>query len=406
MSRFDGVVSRAFLVLVGIALLWLVGCASGPRPPAEPIQLQQAQTEVPQSRLLDVGIVVLDPGLPPEGTSEEEKGIFDEVRRSEAHFIAIQLQDTMQESGAWGAVRTIPNDEHVTDLTVTGQILESNGFELAVGIVATDSTGRVWLEHAYKEEADSASHTPGAAQSRDAFQNLYNRIANDLFEELEDLKVGDLHEIRQVSRMRFAADLAPLPYADYLNHTRKGHWRLERLPAEDDPMMVRLAHLRARDDLFVDTLNQHYANFYRQMEAPYDSWRKFSYEEVLAYKKMKRKALTQKLLGAAALLGAMVMAPGSSTEAIVRDVAAMGGLWAIQAGISTSQEAKMHVEAIRELGQSFNAEIAPIVIEVEGRTLRLQGSAATQYEEWRDLLRQIYAEETGLGDDVNAPSGP
>lgn len=59
----------------------------------------------------------------------------------------------------------------------------------------------------------------------------------------------------------------------------------------------------------------------------------------------------------------------------------------------------MHVEAIRELAESFNAEIEPSVVEVEGRTLRLQGSAETQYEEWRQLLREIYAEETGFGSD-------
>jgi len=35
-------------------------------------------------------------------------------------------------------------------------------------------------------------------------------------------------------------------------------------------------------------------------------------------------------------------------------------------------------------------------VEVEGQTLRLEGSVETQYSEWRRLLAQIFAAETGL----------
>ena len=51
--------------------------------------------------------------------------------------------------------------------------------------------------------------------------------------------------------------------------------------------------------------------------------------------------------------------------------------------------------ALKELTQSFQAEVAPQVVEVEGQTLRLTGTAEDQYREWRKLLRQLYEEETG-----------
>jgi hypothetical protein len=35
------------------------------------------------------------------------------------------------------------------------------------------------------------------------------------------------------------------------------------------------------------------------------------------------------------------------------------------------------------------------VVEVEGHTLRLTGTAEDQYREWRKLLKQLYLEETG-----------
>ena len=35
-------------------------------------------------------------------------------------------------------------------------------------------------------------------------------------------------------------------------------------------------------------------------------------------------------------------------------------------------------------------------MDVEGRTLRLTGTAEEQYAEWRRLLHELYKEETGL----------
>ena len=60
-------------------------------------------------------------------------------------------------------------------------------------------------------------------------------------------------------------------------------------------------------------------------------------------------------------------------------------------------------EAIRELAASVETELEPIVIQVEGQTLRLSGTAETQYEEWRRLLQEIWITETGLPQDPNEP---
>jgi hypothetical protein len=61
-----------------------------------------------------------------------------------------------------------------------------------------------------------------------------------------------------------------------------------------------------------------------------------------------------------------------------------------------SKEAKMQEEVLAELGTSFGQEIQPAVVDVAGETRRLEGSVATQYVEWRKLLREIYEAETGL----------
>ena len=170
--------------------------------------------------------------------------------------------------------------------------------------------------------------------------------------------------------------------------------------------MLRIAEIRERDYTFIDTLNEYYATFTTSMEEPYDNWRSFSYEEQLALEKLRRQARMQKIVGALAIFGAVVAPGGGSTaESVARDVALIGGMAAIQSGMAKSQEAKMHVEALRELGGSLDVEVTPLVVEVEGETLRLSGTMEGQFAEWREMLRQIYAEETGLPVDPNVEAG-
>ncbi|MGH8188684.1 MAG: hypothetical protein ACREUC_19155, partial [Steroidobacteraceae bacterium] len=51
---------------------------------------------------------------------------------------------------------------------------------------------------------------------------------------------------------------------------------------------------------------------------------------------------------------------------------------------------------LKQLGESFQAEVQPMVVEVEGRSLQLKGTAEEQYHEWRRLLKELYENETGL----------
>ncbi len=381
------------------------GCASQSSGPTSQTQAIQATTEIPRDQLLDVGIEVFDPGLPPEGQPIPED-VFPELREAESRYMAIQLENTMQNTGHWGAVRVLPGDQSMTDLKVTGTILLSTGSKLALDIHAVDATDRTWLERRYRAEANDLVYLSTQPATNDPFQSLYNEISNDLLEVRQKMTAHELRNIRRLSRLRFAADLAPEPFQQYLSTNKKGIFSTKRLPAKDDPMLARVDDLRASENLFIDTLDQNYAAYYEKMEGPYDSWRKYTFEEEQAYKKLKRKALTQKILGGLAILGAALADPGSSTAGLIRDAAMIGGMAAIHAGIGTSKEAKIHSEAIRELAASVETELEPMVIAVEGQTLRLTGTAQTQFEEWRRLLREIWNDETGLPLDPNQPVAP
>jgi hypothetical protein len=396
---------RRVLVVSTLALLaFSVGCASQSAS-KQSAQAIQAAREIPQEELLDVGITIFNPGLPPEGQPVPDD-VFPELRTAEARYQAIQLMETMQSTGQWGAVRVLPAGYGSTDLRVSGTILLSTGHKLALDIWAMDAREKVWFERRYRTEADEAVYLGSEVSRRDPFQSIYDVISNDLLEARSKLRAGELQEIRQVSRLQFAANLAPEPFEDYLTTDKKGRTRVKRLPAHKDPMMARVDTIRASENLFIDTLDQNFAAFFARMEAPYASWRKYTYEEEKAYKALKRKALTQQILGGLAILGAALVDSGSPVASVARDAAMIGGMAAIHAGIATSKEAKIHAEAIRELAASVETELAPIVIEVRGQTLRLSGSAETQYQEWQRLMREIWAAETGLPIDPNRPAVP
>jgi len=365
------------------------------------VEAIQAQTEISEKHLLDVGIEIFDPGVPKDvdETVLEKQGIFPDVRKSEARFIPYHLAHTLGSTGNWGAVRVIPVGLANVDVIVSGEILESNGKSLVVKITARDARGEVWFSRKLKGEANPLAYHNEELQISDPYQNLYNRIANDLLAERRNLSPDEITELRRISNLRFAADLAPYAFDDYLETDKKGRYTIERLPAEDDRVMNRVNRIRERDFMFVDTLNEYYADFYKRMDQAYFDWRAYSYEEQVALMQLRREARMKKIIGGVLLAGAIFVDPASSAQRVMRDAAAAGGIMAIKSGMDKGKEAKIHVEALKELAASFDAEIAPLLVDVEGQTLRLSGSAEAQYTAWRELLREIFANDTGMPPD-------
>jgi hypothetical protein len=384
------------------------------------IELEQATEEIPQELLLDVGIQVLDPGITKEGKGDAEepltpveaaeKGIFKELRRSEARYFAFQLKSTLESTGHWGAVRVLPRGGSDTDVMVTGEIRKSTGLIMTLDVHIEDSTGRVWNNGRYDYEADARAYIPeedrepGMLDVDDPYQSLFSDIANDMLKDLEKLKEKRILEIRQATRLRFAAALAPEAFGDYLHQRSNGRIKIKRLPAEDDAMMARVDAIRRSEDLLVDTLNNHYAGFYTRMDQPYGAWRAASYEEEAALRRIRRKARKMAIIGGLLTLGGLAGSSGSTAGRVAQDAAIIGGVLTVTQAIKIAKEGKIHKEALKELGASVDAEIAPMLVEVEGRTLRLEGSAQAQYAEWRRLLAEIFREETGLGPEPSETS--
>jgi hypothetical protein len=398
--------SIRYLLAIVVVLSLLGGCSTlGPTHDVKgTVPLNKAIAEIPENQLLDVWVELFDPGELPED-EEEAMGLSMDIRDAEARFMPEQLRTTMESTGHWGAVRVVPQNTTGGELLVQGKILTSNGEQLVLQIKAFDATGREWFNRNYEEELDEnvyktrglISHSPDS----DVFQSLYNTIANDLAEFRRSLPAADIATIRQVAELRFAAELSPEAFADDLAVDADGNYTVVHLPAANDPMYQRVLAIRDRDFLLIDTLNGHFDNLCREMKTPYSEWRKARSEEAAALQKVKNDALQRKLLGVAAILGAIALeasSNGNSSSSVLRDTLVLGGAYAIKTGFDKDSETDIHRDAIIELDESFSAEARPLVVEVEGETHELTGSAEVQYAKWRALLKRIYVSETGFTD--------
>jgi hypothetical protein len=390
-----------------VASLVLSGCSVNEIVTAEETELVVAEAPPDESMLLDIGVIEFQSGLD-SNNDPEDTGVFGEIRDAEVRYLAYHLKSTLQGTGHWGAVRVIPSRNAFTDITIGGEIKQSDGEFIELEITVYDSAGNRWYREDYETQTGISSYSESRDKRQDPYQKVFNDIANDLQAYVQALPPKTVSDIRKVTELKFFADMSPSAYGEHLSIDDDGVVSIVRLPAENDPSVARLRQIRERDRLVVDTLNEHYANFYYGIAIPYHSWRKTAREESVNYRQVKRSAMMQTLIGAVVLAGSLAYDANSSSysnrqvQRGLQNIGIAQGLDAMVTGITRRKEASMHREAIKELSESFGAEAAPMVVTVEGETRRLTGTAAAQYESWRRLLKQIYEAETGFVDNADS----
>ena len=363
---------------------------------APDIDLASAPELVPERRLLDIGIVEFSTGLP-ESESDVPDDVYPDIRRAEARYFPYHLKTTLQSTGHWGAVRVIPDERVVTDLYIGGEVRHSDGNKVQLSMWVADATGDRWFTNRYSARTDRKDYARDRDRTLDPYQNAFNEFANDLFEAFQGFTDEEIEEIRTLSRMRFYADMAPTVYGDYVERDGRGNYQVVRLPADSDPMVGRLERIRERDALFLDTLNEHYANFYYGIALPYSDWRESSREAELEYKRLRRSALLRGLAGVAMVAAAAEMSRGDAddsrterrTRSTLKNYAIFGGIEVFASSFGRLAEARLQRQSIAELTESFGQEAATMIVDIAGQTRRLTGTAAAQYDQWRELLREM-----------------
>lgn len=400
---------QKIVTVIVIYSFLLSGCTTTNRmsstvgpPPSSSFQNTSEPIEaVAVSTKLDVIIPVFDPGLPEDPADYDKEKIWPELRRAEANRFAYKLKEQLESTGEFGAVRVTPDSTATGDLYILGRIEQSNGQQLEIDLEVVDIAGKSWLAESFSHEVAAAFHRDLRNDGKDPYDPLFAEAAAEIVAELGKHSAQELADLHYLADIRFGAHFSESSFMPYMN-TEKGKFTLVSKPSDDNPMLQRVRAIRVRDQLFIDNLQDDYAGFSAEMNDSYLMWQKQSLLETEAERAAGRKAMGQ-AIGGVLLVGLAVLSAVAGSRSNSTGGSAAGATGAILGGVAgasmisgsfkTSEEAKIHREALGELGQSVDMALAPQVIAFEKESVELTGNAKEQFMQWRAFLQKIYAEE-------------
>ena len=399
-------------VLLASCTLLLAACAStggGPAaggvPAVGPSLLSPAADgedarEPYQGTRLDVIVPVFDPGLPHDPDDYEKEGIWPELRRAEANGFAIDMKRALQDTGVFGAVWVSPDRTATGDLYVLGSIRKSNGEDVKIDVEVVDVAGKRWAAKSYSHRVKEHFHRDPRNAGKNPYAPVFEEAARDVAALVRKKKSRDLETLRAISELRFAATFSEEAFGGYLERSGS-RFELAGRPDGNDPMLARTRAIRVQDQLFMDRMQTHYEAFAGRMRNSYAVWQEQSLVEAKAAREASGKALGQTILGGILVGLGTVAAITNDDNSIAKGLGSVagivGGSVLLAEGSQTRAEAKVHREALAELGSSLDLELAPRVVSFEDRTVELTGDAREQYVQWREFLKRIYAEEATPG---------
>jgi len=380
---------RMWLAPVALLGLALAGCHSQEFRTVDITPATTITDSIPEEQLLDVGIAVFDPNVPETYDEVMEQQVNVEVRRAESYYMAYHLKTVVEATGNWGAVRVLPRHTDAVDLIVSGQILQSQGERLALGIQVRDATGTVWFSKSYLSLASKYAYGESLPHGVDPFEPVYTQIADDLASYFSTLSAEARQVIRHTAHMRFAQGLVPVAYEDYVVNTPSGTTTLKRLPARNDPLMHQVRRVREREFLFIDALDDYYADYKRRMYPYYQNWREAAYKQSMAALEMNSRKRQRTFVGTMSIVGGFLGGPATMSGIAT-------GAEMLQSNIHDTDALLKYVDSLQEVSSAMEAEVAPQTLELENRTVTLTGTVEKQYDNLRRLLTESYLRSLGM----------
>jgi len=353
-----------------LMLLWGGGCAIQPDAEAIIAKTQHHQpmeipwegeslviADQPSSPALDVGVVLFDPGVDALDDSPAAA-----VRRLESKLLAGQLRDALVESNQWGVVRMVPAASALVPVNIRSQIVASDGRDLVLQVSAIEASGAVLFDHLIGHRETFAG---------EGFAHVFNAISNRLLQWWQQQTPRERSALRSLAEVRYAQQLAPEAFAGLAGQV-EGRWVLQRLPADNDPMMRRVDRIRNQEYLFCDTVDEQYVELWERAGETYGLWRDAGREQAYWLDAYEER----------------VSARGDRSD---------DSRYArMQAEYAAYRSYRMQEQAWFELAKALDGETQPSVMKTADRVVTLEGTLDVQYETWRRLLRDIFAAEQGL----------
>jgi len=382
-------------------------------------QTEQAakQDVVAPTRTLDIVVPTFDAGL--TKTKDGETPTWPELRRAEANLFAIELKKALERTEKFGAVRVTPDRSATAALYVMGRIAESRGSHVEIDLAVADISGRDLVDEAtgfgftkprpklhgifktktFAHKVEDGFFKNPRHKDKNPYQPVFDDAAAYVVDLLKPYDSTQAQNLTKLADMRFAASFSEDAFAEHIE-TKQGRVILTSLPSDDDSMYQKVRAIRVRDQLFVDELQTDYDQFAAKIAPSYRIWQEQTLAEFAAQQQAKKDA-TKAAIGAALMIGLAIAAGqsaydnnydpvGDTLAATAMIGAGMIGVGLVGDAVKSAEEAKMHNELIKELGDSVEIDVAPKVVAFEEKEKELVGTAKEQFAQWRAFLKTIY----------------
>ena len=330
-----------------------------------------ATAQARDAAALNVSISVFDPGIPADRALQRDLKVFPRIRKVEARFLPFVLRETLVSTGEWGAVRVVTGPDAAAEVGISGSIIRSDGERLEIRVRAVDATGRLWFDEVFGSSLVQGEHEtdPGAAPGDPV---IYDEIAASLRAARNRLDDRELARIIETSLLRYATELAPSAFGQYLSEDANGMFSIRRLPARNDPMLDRIERIRLTEYVITDSVDAKFRELHEEIASTYALWRQY-----------RQKSLEYDRQNARRAEDTRSDAPRDSYEAI-RNL------------YDNYKWDRVTVQEQDRLAIAFNNEVGPVVAAMEVRITELERWVDSKYAEWHRLLEELFEAETEL----------
>lgn len=309
---------------------------------------------------LNVSVAMFDTGIPADRSTHRALEIFPRVRKIEALYLPFVLRSVLIRQQEWGAIRVVPDSDLAAELLIFGTIVRSDGDVLVLHIRAVDARGQVWIDRNYSGGTDN--------------HELYEEIAANLVAARDALDSKAIGDIVEISLLRYAQNLAPDAFDDYLKENPDNTFTILRLPASNDPMVGRIERIRGVEYVFTDAVDAKFRELSADVEDVYELWREYRRK----FNQFQREESLR------------VRSSNSDAE--------RGSFEGILERYEHYKWDRQAAEEQEKWAVGFENEMGPTITAIEERVAELEGWVEERYSEWQRLLGELFEVETRLPD--------
>lgn len=407
MSSFN---KKLITVVATASLLFLGGCGStqtkvssvgpsmvGPGS-GQPLGSSSNSYNYNSSIFMDVAVPVFDPGFPTERDGSidydeiEEEGIWPQVRRLEANRFAVATKEALGKTKSFGSINVTPDASALADVYVLGIINYSDTETVEIGVKVMDAKNTVWGEEEFEYRVSEGWYRDAMSRGENPNGPVFDDIAKFVYGLLKEKSEAYKKEVQTISDLRYAQMYSPESFGQYLDQGRRGTIELVSAPSESDPMLRRVRAIQAKDEQFIDSLQETYDSFWVTTEEAYRKYQKETLPEAKKIRELEAERTTKQVTAglfavASVLLGSNSSSTAGQVAAAGAGIAAIGSL---SQAIQTNKELHAQRDLFDEMGQNLDIQVADQIVEIDNQRIELQGTASEQYYQLRAKLKDIY----------------